>query len=266
MRNPLEINSAFVQRMRSGTDVVGSFVKMPHHSVVEVMAGAGFDFLTLDAEHGYFDRASIDSCVLAGLAWECPVFVRIPVAEPDWIMYALDSGAAGIFVPHVATRADAERLAQLVSFAPTGKRGFSPSVRAGSYGLRGMAAHRHGARQDFALVCQIEDPAGVDAAAEIAAVDGVDALFIGPADLAVAAGYDDMGHPEALALCERGLAAAKDRVPGAIFVSDLAATERWRAAGASVFMVGSDQTMLVAGSASKGVTRDAAKARAGSGS
>lgn len=251
MTNPLDINATLRARMRRRESLVGSFVKTPHPLAVEVMSGVGLDFLVLDAEHAPFDRAAIDACILAGLAWGCPVMVRVPVAEPDWIMHALDCGAAGLFVPHVADKAAAQRLAALASFAPNGKRGFSPSVRAGNYGRRGLRRHLQAAREDFALVCQIEEPAAIDAAAGIAAVEGVDAVFIGPADLAVAAGLDDMAHPDAVMLCERGLKAAHGQAAAAIYVSDLAEARRWRQAGASIFLVGSDHTFLLAGAGAR---------------
>ena len=251
MTGLLDTNPRFTASLRARDRLVGSFVKTPHPAVVEVMALAAFDFLVLDAEHGGFDRASVDMCILAGLAWRIPVLVRIPVAEPDWIMFCLDCGAAGLFVPHVSSVEEAQRISRLVRYGAGGDRGFSPSVRAGSYGRRGLAAHLHGARQDFALVCQIEDPKGVACAGDIAAVDGVDAVFIGPADLAVAAGLDDMEHPDAVELCRLGIAAASAIVPSAIYVSDMAAAGRWQDAGASFFLVGSDHTMIAAGSAAR---------------
>lgn len=251
MANPLDINAALRARMKGGEQLLGGFVKTPHPVAVEVMCRTGLDFLVLDAEHAPFDRAAIDACILAGLAWGCPVMVRVPVAEPDWVMPALDCGAAGLFVPHVADAAAARRLAALVAFAPDGRRGFSPSVRAGGYGRRGLGQHLRAARQDFTLVCQIEDPAAVDAVPDIAAVEGIDALFVGPADLTVAAGLDDMAHPDAVALCERGVKAAQGRIPSAIYVSDIAEAGRWREAGASVLIVGSDHTLLLAGAGTK---------------
>ena len=125
--------------------------------------------------------------LLASRACALPAIVRVPDAMPATIGAVLDMGACGVMVPHVVD-ADAARAAVAAARYRGGVRGFSNSPRAGRYGSIAMAEHMTVSDPGGLVVCQIEDRAGVDNVREIAAVPGVDALFIGRADLAVAYG------------------------------------------------------------------------------
>jgi 2-keto-3-deoxy-L-rhamnonate aldolase RhmA len=250
MTGLIEPNTALRRRMLAGESLFGTFVKTPHAHVVEILSNSGFDFFVLDAEHAPFDRTSLDACILASLAWRKPALVRVPFAQPDWIMGALDCGAAGVMVPHVSSVEQATEIAKMVRYEGDGLRGFSPSPRAGEYGRRGLAGHLDQARHDILLICQIEDGAGAAAAREIGAVDGVDALFVGPADLAVSIGRRDMADPAVVDLCGQVLAHGGDQVRTGLYIAKAAEATRWQSAGASFFLVGSDHTLLKSGSQS----------------
>lgn len=239
-------NAEFKRRLRAGEPLYGAFVKTPHPTVVELLGQEGFDFLVLDAEHAPFERASIDMALLAARAVGCPTLVRPPAHREEWIMASLDAGAAGILAPRVSSAAAAETLAALMRYQG-GDRGFSPSPRAAEYGRRGIAGHLAHAPEETTLICQIEDRAGVEAAAAIAAVEGVDGLFVGPVDLAVSCGFDTPAAEEVVAMCRRVIAAA----PGAsgLFTDAKASAERWRALGATLFVLASDQAFLRHGAA-----------------
>ncbi len=228
-------------RLLSGAELTGTFIKTPHPIVVEVMARTGLDLLILDAEHAPFDRTTIDACLIAGRVAGVPLLVRVPSQAPEHLQGALDGGAAGVLVPHVNSAAEAEALVRATRYGPGG-RGFAATTRAAEYGGRTIPEHL--AADPPLLICQIEDPPGAGAAAEIAAVEGVDALFVGRADLAVGTGHADMRAPEVLETTRRVLslpvATGLYCAPG----EDLAPH---RAAGARLFVIGSDHTAMLRG-------------------
>jgi 2-keto-3-deoxy-L-rhamnonate aldolase RhmA len=190
--------------MRAGEALTGTFVKTPAHEIVEVLALAGLDFLCLDAEHAPFDRRGLDVCLAMGRALGVPMLVRVPAGRPEIILGALDSGAEGIVVPHVDSVARAEEVARAARFGLYG-RGYAGSTRwAGIGGGRAMSDLVARSAAETVVLVQIEEPAGVEAAPEIAQVAGVDGLFIGPADLTVAHGHFDLNNAD--------LARAYDRV------------------------------------------------------
>lgn len=237
-------NAAFKARLTARDPLVGCFVKTPHPTVVEVLGMTGLDFLVLDAEHAPFDRTAIDGCLLAARAVAIPVLVRVPNKDASGILNALDCGAAGIVVPHVASVAQAEALVSAVRYRPGG-RGIAGTTRAGQYGNRPLADHCRLSADEVTLICQIEDRAGVEASAAIADVAGVDGLFVGRADLSLSCGLDSFSSPEIDAICgevleTRGCATGLFCAPGEDF-------GRWSARGASFCVTGSDHSFLISG-------------------
>ncbi|SEN91943.1 2-keto-3-deoxy-L-rhamnonate aldolase RhmA [Paracoccus alcaliphilus] len=239
-----DIRQIFVRRLRDRQPLAGSFVKSPDPAGIEILAGSGFDFAIVDAEHAAMGRAEIALLVMAGRAAGLPVLVRIPERGGHWIATALDAGAAGIVAPQVDSRAEAEALAQVMRFG-MGGRGFSPSTAAAGYGRTGIAAHLAGQPQQTALICQIESAAGVQAAGAIAAVEGVDGLLLGPVDLAVSLGETDTGAAGVMQLCRDTIAAGTGQGCAAgLFLGDPATARGWLEQGASLLVLGSDQAFL----------------------
>jgi 2-keto-3-deoxy-L-rhamnonate aldolase RhmA len=222
---------------------VGTFVKSNSPHVVEVLGATDLDFAVLDAEHAPLDRTALDLMMLAGKAAGLPLLVRIPDRSAATVQSALDIGAAGLVVPHVDTVADALAVVAHARFRG-GDRGFSSSPRFAGYGTLGMKATiAHG---DSAMViCQIESPLAVENAAAIAATAGVDGLFIGRADLALAMGLDDSKHPAVSAACDRSIAAAlaAGKLAG-VFTNSIEERDRYAKAGVNWIVYGSDQSLL----------------------
>jgi 2-keto-3-deoxy-L-rhamnonate aldolase RhmA len=237
----------FRQRLAAGALTVGSFVKTPHPHVVEVLGLTGLDCVVLDAEHAPFDRAAIDLCTLAARATGMPVLVRPAHSAPETILQALDGGADGVLLPHVRSVADAELMVRLCRYGPGG-RGYAGSTRAADYTTRGMA--RHLATSNPVIVLQIEDADALEAIEAIAAVPGVDALFIGRADLTVSLGAASPDDPQVVAAVERICAAgrAAGRTIG-MFLPRVADVAHWQSRGASLFLLQSDQEFLLKGAA-----------------
>ncbi|MFY9509989.1 MAG: aldolase/citrate lyase family protein [Rubrivivax sp.] len=222
---------------------VGTFVKTTSPQVIEILGGSGLDFAVLDAEHAPFDRAALDLALLAGRAAGLPLFVRVAERSAASLLSALDLGAAGVLVPHVDNAQQAHEVVAHCRYVG-GDRGYSGSPRAAGYGALGMKqALLHGDRN--VVVCQIESVAAVDNAAQIAAVPGVGALFIGRADLALSMGLDNTQDPRVGAATDNVIRVALAQgTPVGMFVGSNAERETYRRLGVSWFIQGSDQSLL----------------------
>lgn len=240
-------NAEFKERLVAREPLLGAFFKTPHPILIEILARTPLDFLVVDAEHAPFDRAGIDTCLIAARGLGLPLIIRVPGRGADWIGFALDAGAAGVMVPHVNTADEARAVVAECHFRP-GRRGFAGTTRAANYYGRSLPDHLESPGREVSLICQIEEAAAVSQAAEIAAVPGVDALFVGRADLAVSSGHDDFFGPDVIAdtatvLGAEGAATGLYCAP----TEDLAG---FRAAGASLFVIGSEHTLMATAAAS----------------
>ena len=242
----MSINSDFKKKLVSKELLMGTFIKTPHPIIVEIMANAGFDFLVLDAEHAPFDRTTIDMMIIAGRAENCPIIVRVPSSTSDWVLNVLDAGAAGIMVPHVKTAVQAELISKSTSYG-IGGRGFAGTSRAANYARRSMTEHLEKTYGEVSLICQIEDPEGVINHADIAAVDGVDALFIGRADLAVSYGYTNFFAPEVTEMSNKIL--GNKNTSTGLYCPPSEDLTALHAAGGSLFVIGSDHSLMTTGGA-----------------
>ena len=236
------------ERLHACDLIAGTWVKTPHSHVVEVLALSPLDLIVLDAEHAPFDRASLDLCIMAARAGGKPVFVRPASSSHEHILNALDCGADGVIVPHVRSAAEAREIVRACHYVPGG-RGFAGSSRAAGYTTLGMAKHRAAAK-DVIVIAQIEDVEAVEAIDEIATVEGIDALFIGRADLTISYAADTPDDAVVVAAVDRICAAgqAAGRTVG-MFLSRVSDVAEWRAKGASLFVLQSDQDFLLKGAA-----------------
>jgi len=166
----------------------GCWVNLFEPIVGELVGRAGYDYALLDMEHSpvTFDR--LVPMVRAVQLGGARALVRAPDADPAWIGRLMDLGADGAMVPRVASAAEAGRIARAAEYAPEGTRGMAASiVRASGWGTDpDYLAH---CRERFLLMLQIETREAVEAAGDIARVDGVDAVFIGPYDLSGSLGH-----------------------------------------------------------------------------
>jgi len=157
---------------------LGSWLSIGSPVIAELAAQCGYDWLLIDLEHGCGTEAAVLPQLQAIRGTASRGIVRVGAPYPDLIARILDRGAAGVMVPHVNSADEAAKIVQSACYAPHGTRGYSRTVRATDYGLRPLA------EVDPPIVmAQIETVEGVNNAAEIAKVDGIDVLFVGPADL-----------------------------------------------------------------------------------
>ena len=180
----------FADRFRRGERLLGALLRMPNEGLVELAGMVGLDYVLIDVEHGPADQLPLAHHITAAQANGLAVLVR--VGSPADVLRVLDLGVDGIVAPHVSSIEVAQEYVAAVHYPPFGRRGFAGYTRAGRYGLRTATEHLERSRESL-LVLMIEDPAGLDAAAGIAALDGVDGLMLGPADLAAELGL--IGRP-----------------------------------------------------------------------
>lgn len=198
-------HSAFLkQRMNAGRCAFGSWSTMGSSIAVEILAYAGFDFLILDHEHGIGDMMTLTHQLQTLSGSNTGALVRVPGHDSFYIRRVLDLGAEGVVVPGVNSAEEARAVVSACHYPRSGSRGAAPSaIRATRFG-HGAKQYLSSAAQDTLVICQIESEEGVRNAAEIAAVDGVDMLFVGPYDLSASMGFmGDMAHPEVRAAIER---------------------------------------------------------------
>jgi 4-hydroxy-2-oxoheptanedioate aldolase len=177
--------------LRSGRLLRGVFNGIPSPAIVEMCAFAGFDFILLDNEHGSAGFETTEHMLRAARASGIPTVVRC--LEHD-MARTLDLGVSAVQIPMVDTAAHAASLVQRVKYPTRGQpglRGAAFSTRAAGYGAFGGPAHTALSNDGVALIVMIETPEGVANAAAIAAVPGVDAVFVGPNDLAHSMGFDN---------------------------------------------------------------------------
>lgn len=233
----------FATRLRAGELLLGTIVTVPSPQLVELLAGAGLDWLFLDGEHGNVSLP--DFVPLLQAAGTCPCVIRVPAHDPVWIGRALDAGAAGIIAPRVDTAAQARAVVRAAKYPPHGARGMG-LARAHGHGLR-HADHVQHANRETAVIVQAETAAGVRNIAAICAVPGVDAVLIGPNDLAAS-----LGHPGRLDAApvtraiDRVLAACRRAgKPGGYFAVQPSGMSAALAGGATLAAVGMDTLFLL---------------------
>lgn len=236
----------FRKRLTGGDPLIGTFMKTPSPIVAEVLSLSDLDVFCIDTEHAPFGRLETDLCISAFRAAGRPSLVRIADDSPTEIRCALDSGATGILVPHVTSAEQAEAIVKAAHFGDGG-RGYAGSSRAAEYTSKSMADHIADSREQTTVVLQIEDIAALEHVAQIAAVDGVDAVFVGRADLAVAM-QKSVSDKQVVATV-RDICAVGQSVGTTVgmFTPDLDEIPDWRDAGASLFLLSSDQSMVLNG-------------------
>lgn len=245
-------------RVRAGERLLGTFVKTTSPQTIEVLAHGDLDFIVPDAEHAPFSIESLSQALAVAIPNRLPTLVRTPSHDPAFINSCLDMGAEGVLVPHVRSVADVEAIADAVKYR-RGRRGFSPSTRAGAYGTFASSTYRSMADDRNAIWCQIEDAEALEALDAIAAHDAVDCLFIGPADLGWSLCPDGPDEATLLSAIRRIVSSAsRCGCAVGIFVPDADQLKNALAWGASVIVSGSDQSMLL--SATRSLSRALAEA------
>ena len=225
----------------AGHDAVGTWCGLPAVAAAEVLARSGFEWVCVDWQHGLFGAESLSPLVAAVSSGGAVPVVRVPLNEPWMIQKALDLGAFGVMVPLVNDRADAERAAAACRYPPAGVRSYGPVQASALIGVEPEAANR-----EVVCMVQIETREALERVAEIAATPGVDALFVGPADLALSLGVP-LGSPDVDATLGAVLDAAREAgIPVGRHLDTPAQARAAFEAGFAFVALGSDLEFLAA--------------------
>ncbi len=174
--------------------MAGTFLNLGSATSVEIAATMGFDWLLIDHEHGSASFGDLRSQLIAAQTGSAAPIVRIRSVDPDIVKFVMDSGAAGIMFPFVSTAEEARKAVSAIKYPPQGRRGVAGIIRATDYG-RNWKNYFAEANQASLVVVQIETEEAVANAEAIAAVEGVDVLFVGPLDLSVQLGTPETSPP-----------------------------------------------------------------------
>lgn len=245
------VETTLRERVRDGEPLVGMWLCSGSLLVTEICAGAGFDWLLIDAEHSPTSLASIQMHlqVLRGL--NPLVMVRAPELDETVIKQYLDLGVQNLLIPMVDDAEQAARAVRAVRYPPVGVRGVGAALARASQWSR-VPDYLGRAAESISLVVQIESAHAVANVERILAVDGVDGVFIGPSDLAASLGLlGQQAHPQVVASVEHCLAAANAAgKPCGVNAFDLTLAQRYLDAGARFILIGADVTLMAQNSAS----------------
>lgn len=236
----------FGERLRT-TDrpLVGMWVVSGSPIAAEIAAGSGLDLLLIDGEHSANTLESIQLQLQVVAAFPVCPLVRVPFGDAVVIKQVLDLGAQNLIVPMVSSAEQAAALVQAVRYPPQGVRGVGSALARSSRWNR-VDDYLAQANDSVSLTVQIESAEAVEQADEILAVDGVDAVFVGPADLSASLGLlGQQGHPTVVSTVERVLdAAAAAGKPAGVNAFDPVMAEHYLERGASFVLVGADVSLL----------------------
>ncbi|MFH1921483.1 MAG: aldolase/citrate lyase family protein [Planctomycetota bacterium] len=235
------------RRARDGEILVGTWLVLGSSLTAEIAGNSGFDWVVLDMEHGMGANDSLLFQLQALSGTPASPIVRVAQNDPVLIKRALDLGPAGIMAPMVSTAEDAQRVVRAMRYPPQGIRGVTPYTRPADFG-RQFKEYFASANDELICLVQIETEEAVNNADEIAAVDGVDVLFIGPLDLTVGLGImKEFGHPKYRAAVEKIVSACRKagKVPGIILL-DVEVPEETVADGFTFIGRASDGSILAA--------------------
>lgn len=240
--------NAFKKVIAAKRPQIGLWQALAAPYTAEICAGAGFDWLLIDAEHGPNDIPLVLSQLQAVAASSAEPVVRLPAADVVLVKQYLDIGARSLLIPMIESAAGATEMVKATRYPPHGNRGIGSAIGRASRWNR-MANYLYEAHEDICLLLQIESNAGLSHLEEIANVDGVDGIFIGPSDLAADLGHlGDPGHREVQEAIEDALhRIAACGKPSGILIADEALARRYIELGASFVAVGTDVTILARG-------------------
>jgi 4-hydroxy-2-oxoheptanedioate aldolase len=246
-------------RLKAGETLFGTFLNLASPVATEIVARAGFDWVVLDLEHGAGTEADLLANLHAMGATRTAAIVRPPSGERLRIGRALDLGAHGIMVPRVDLAEQAREAASFLRYPPDGTRGIALSTRGAGLGELGHGDVRSINAQVLGLI-QIESRSAVEQAAAIAAIEGVDVLFVGPTDLShslgIPGGFTNPDYLEAITAVV-GAAEGAGKAAG-ILLRDATVVSRHRDLGFRFIGLGSDGAFVADGA--RAVLREAGRA------
>lgn len=240
----LPINK-FKQSLHSNKPQYGLWMGLPDTICAEIGAGAGFDWLLIDAEHAPYDLRGIQSHLQAIAPYNVPALVRPAEGTTAVIKQLLDVGTQTLLIPMVNTAEQARQLVQDSLYPPQGIRGLGTSMARAAH-WNGIPDYLQKANDEICLIVQVETKQAIDNLDEIIAVKGVDGVFIGPSDLSASMGYvGNPGHPEVVSVVEKAIETiVKAGKAAGVLAVDEKLAKAYAAKGANFIGVGVDASLL----------------------
>ncbi|WP_375405411.1 HpcH/HpaI aldolase/citrate lyase family protein [uncultured Amnibacterium sp.] len=247
---PLPLTPTFRARLAGANrPLAGMWVCSGSALVAEICAGSGLDWLLIDMEHSANGLESVLAQLQAVAAYPITPLVRVASDDPVRIKQVLDLGAQNLLVPMIGSADEARAVVEAVRYPPAGRRGVGSALSRSARWNR-VGGYLEDADRHVSLYLQVETVEGVDAAGSIAAVDGVDGVFVGPSDLAASMGLlGQQTHPDVTAAAVRAVAAVRSAGTAVgVNAFDPEVAQRYLDAGADFILVGADVTLLARGS------------------
>jgi 4-hydroxy-2-oxoheptanedioate aldolase len=239
--------NSFKRGLAAGRPQIGLWSSLSASYTVEVLAGAGFDWLLLDTEHSPNDLESVLGQLQAMAPYPTAPVVRIPVNDSVLMKRYLDIGVQSFLIPMVNTAEEAAAAVAATRYPPAGVRGIASSTRANRFGRVPGYARR--AAEEICVLVQVETRQALGNLAAIAKVEGVDGIFIGPGDLHASFGHaGEQANPAVLPVIDQALVDIRraGKAPG-IVTGDEQLARRWLELGSLFVAVGSDVSILSRG-------------------
>ena len=233
----------------AGKAVYGTIALLGEPALVEMIGYAGLDYVLIDTEHSPNTMEQVEQMVRAADVAKTTSIVRVTTNSPELILRALDVGAGGVLVPQVNTAAEAAAAVRAARYAPQGDRGLAGIVRAARYGFSPVAEYVEWANSQTIVFTQVEHVDAVENLDSILAVEGLDGIYVGPADLSQSMGcmgkFDDSGFRRTIhSIIEK--TRRTDKWAG-IFCFDADDAKYWVSQGAQFITIGADSMIFASG-------------------
>jgi len=239
--------NAFKRALKAGKPQIGLWSSLSSNYSVEVIAGTGFDWLLLDCEHSPNELESLLAQLQAAAPYPTHPIVRVPWNDMVNIKRVLDVGAQSLLIPYVSTAEEARSAVSFTRYPPAGVRGVAGTTRATRFGrIKDYAKRAH---EEICVLVQVETQGALDNIEAICAIDGVDGVFVGPADLHASLGYTgEIANPKVKPLIDEAIRRIRKagKAPG-ILTPNEADAKHWLGCGALFVAVGADVGILARG-------------------
>ena len=239
--------NGFKRALARGATQIGLWSSLSSNYSVDVIAGAGFDWILIDLEHSPNDLESLLAQLQAAAAYSAHPVVRVPWNDMVTIKRVLDVGAQSLLVPYVSSAQEARAAVSYTRYPPNGVRGVAGTTRATRFGRIKDYARR--AHEEICVLVQVETQSALDSIEAICATDGVDGVFIGPADLHASLGHaGEIANPKVKPLIDEAVRRIRKagKAPGILTPNEDDA-RHWLECGALFVAVGADVGILARG-------------------
>jgi 4-hydroxy-2-oxoheptanedioate aldolase len=226
---------------------IGPFVRIARPEIIELLAIAGFDFAIVDLEHGFTSPNEVYPLLLAAEAHNIKLIARLPGLDEQYTKWLLDMGVHGIQVPHVSTTDEARKVLRQSKFAPEGERGLCRFVRAARYSNLSKEEYINTANNKALVIIQIEGLAGARNINEIAALEGIDVIFVGPYDLSQSLGVPgQIWHESVVTEAKKIIKTCRDMdVEVGIFTDTVEGIKFWKGLGVKYISYKIDVSLIL---------------------